>query len=817
MCDAVTASIVEEDLRISSELFVRFERALAKFNDQEGAHPASQQILDALRKRDTKSYDKAYEKISQTKKWVRVYKVFQNIIERFEKSAPKTGEEYENSFQDETWVGRFSQYESAWKWGKIDRWLAERCDVNRGKHLGEALEQKQKDERTIIRKLAARKAWRHCMNVLGESERQALIAWKQAVERIRQGFGRRAETHRETARQKLEECRKAIPAWVMPLYQVVQTTRPQVGLFDIVIVDEASQSGPEGLLLNYIGEKIIVVGDNKQITPLHIGINRDHVEYLRRMHIKDIPHSEALDIDSSLFSLAELRFPGRVRLREHFRCMPEIIQFSNNLSYSTEPLYPLRQYGADRLDPVVTKYVKDGYRKGKSPNIVNEPEARAIVEQIVECCEDTAYEKKTFGVISLLGGTQSTVIGNLLVKEIGAEEIENRRLLCGSPYDFQGDERDVIFLSMVDATEEGRVCRMVRDAETQRRFNVAASRAKDQLWLFHTPTLNDLRQGCLRYHLLEYCLNPSVKQSKLLGMDLEKLRQLSKSEARDRTSAPEPFDSWFEVDVFLMIADVGYRVLPQYEVAGFKIDMVVEGLKGRLAIECDGDQWHGPERFNHDLRRQLELERCGWIFWRCRGNEFYRDPDLTMESLWVQLKQLEIYPEHDWGEERRKQEKDADESSMESDLGSMEEEETIRDFEAEEMPEAEEAQSNDRYYTDAIQKDETIPEGRLDSALEFGKKLIKRPEDLSARTIQQSIKAALADCPHQTCTTKSITSRVLKKLGIRTRGNPWAEFDRRVKRNIGVLKRKGIVEEYKAKNKRLRLIDTDDQFSLFKL
>jgi hypothetical protein len=147
---------------------------------------------------------------------------------------------------------------------------------------------------------------------------------------------------------------------------------------------------------------------------------------------------------------------------------------------------------------------------------------------------------------------------------------------------------------------------------------------------------------------------------------------------------------------------------------------------------------------------------------------------------------------------------------MESDLESMEEEETIRDFEAEEMPEAEEAPSNDQYYTDAIKIDETIPERRIDSALEFEKKLLKRPEDLSARTIQQSIKAALADCSHQTCTTKSITSRVLKKLGIRTRGNPWAEFDRRVKRNIGVLKRKGIVEEYKAKNKRLRLIDTDD-------
>ena len=56
----------------------------------------------------------------------------------------------------------------------------------------------------------------------------------------------------------------------------------------------------------------------------------------------------------------------------------------------------------------------------------------------------------------------------------------------------------------------------------------------------------------------------------------------------------------------------------------------------------------------------------------------------------------------------------------------------------------------------------------------------------------------------------------MKKLGLRTRGNPWAEFDRRVKRNIGVLKRKGIVEEYKSKNMRLKLIPTNDQLSLFK-
>ncbi|MFX1476305.1 MAG: hypothetical protein ACFFCO_12630, partial [Promethearchaeota archaeon] len=59
---------------------------------------------------------------------------------------------------------------------------------------------------------------------------------------------------------------------------------------------------------------------------------------------------------------------------------------------------------------------------------------------------------------------------------------------------------------------------------------------------------------------------------------------------------------------------------------------------------------------------------------------------------------------------------------------------------------------------------------------------------------------------NNTCTEKSITSRVLKELGVITRGNPRAEFEKRVKRNVGTLKRKGLVEEYRAKNRRLRLL-----------
>jgi very-short-patch-repair endonuclease len=107
--------------------------------------------------------------------------------------------------------------------------------------------------------------------------------------------------------------------------------------------------------------------------------------------------------------------------------------------------------------------------------------------------------------------------------------------------------------------------------------------------------------------------------------------------------APSPFDSWFEVDVYLRIADRGFRVIPQYKAGRKRIDLVVEG-RSRLAIECDGDRFHTDENFDDDMSRQRQLERANWRFWRVRGSEFYRDPDVALAPLWVRLTELGIEP-----------------------------------------------------------------------------------------------------------------------------------------------------------------------------
>jgi very-short-patch-repair endonuclease len=244
------------------------------------------------------------------------------------------------------------------------------------------------------------------------------------------------------------------------------------------------------------------------------------------------------------------------------------------------------------------------------------------------------------GVIVLQGEAQRDIIRSELLERLGAKEMEERRLICGNPYSFQGDERDIMFLSMVAAPNE-RFATLTKD-DYERRFNVAASRAKDQMWLFHSVTREDLSPLCLRRRLLEFFEN--TQPPEIGGVNVDQLRQKSRQANRTTERQPNPFDSWFEVDVALEIASKNYRVIPQYEVAGKFIDLVVEGGHARLAVECDGDRWHGPDQYEQDMQRQRMLERCKWVFFRVRESEFYSDKTRTLAKLWGQLEERGIVP-----------------------------------------------------------------------------------------------------------------------------------------------------------------------------
>ena len=607
-------------------------------------HPDATRLLQAVDQRDVDAFSDARARLERRAASIEDMRTLERLLDRLRIAAPSVANALVDHPDDPEWDERLGAFEAAWAWALAARWLESSTGAGALQSLLGDLERTAAKLRCVLTQLAEAKAWGHCFESLTEHERKHLMAWMQATRRIGKGTGKNAPRYRREARDNMRECRSAIPAWVMPIYRVAESITPGADQFDVVVVDEASQSGIDALFLQFLGKKMLIVGDDKQIAPEFIGTKKAAVFELRQRYIKGLPVANTFDNESSLFDQAAIHFRSRIRLKEHFRCMPEIIEFSNRFSYPNDPLIPLRQYGADRLEPIKRVHVPDGYQEGKSSRALNRPEADAVVRTIIECCRNPRYDGLTMGVISLLGEAQARYIERALIRDLGPSEMEERRLVCGDAYSFQGDERNIMFLSMVSAAGAGHRIGALTSAKDQRRFNVAASRAKDQLWLFHSVEPSDLNPECMRAKLLDYCMHP-MEDAFVQGTELpvEDLRRQA-SGARKVGSQPEPFDSWFEVDVYLKLHDRGFRVAPQREVAGYRIDLVVEGGQSRLAVECDGDQWHGPEQYEADMNRQRQLERSGWIFWRVRGSEFYCNPDAALLDLWSVLESRGIHP-----------------------------------------------------------------------------------------------------------------------------------------------------------------------------
>ena len=476
---------------------------------------------------------------------------------------------------------------------------------------------------------AEKSAWYHQL-IRTEKDidmKQALSGWKLTVKKIGKGTGKNAPKLKEKARRLMSKCQEAVPAWIMPINSALENLNPAKNSFDVIIIDEASQSDISSLAILYMGKKLIIVGDDKQVSPMAVGVEVDKIEVIRKMYIEGkIPNDHIYDGKTSIYDIANTTFDS-LMLKEHFRCVPAIIGFSNWLSYDYE-IKPLRGDACEIQPAVVPYYVKDGEREGK----INRREAETIVALLKACIKQPEYKDKTFGVISLLGSEQVKLLQSEIYKNIDAKEIKARRILCGNSANFQGDERDVVFLSMVDSPNENGPLSLqgfgVEDAN-RKRYNVAASRAKDQLWVVTSlDSANDLKPDDIRKRMIDYSLNP-----KSFVFEKEKIEKHSESP--------------FEMAVAKCLALNGYHFVQQYEVGAYRLDMVVFYNNKSVAIECDGERWHGSEeQIRNDMERQTILERLGWRFIRIRGSEYFSDPEGTMKRVISRLNEMGIKPEN---------------------------------------------------------------------------------------------------------------------------------------------------------------------------
>lgn len=589
-----------------------------KLHDQtESSHPSPlwREALSHLEAGDASGWDTTLTEAARLRRIRTMHRSAEDLLGRISVTAPQWAAQIRESRAATTVVESHEQATDSWAYAQARTWL-------KGLHAAvdvESLMQRSHDvsERLTqtITETATASARFRLKESLRDSQRRALDTWLTAVKKVGKGTGKNAPRYQAAAREALPQAMGAMPVWIMPIHKVLDNFDPRVSsMFDVVIVDESSQCDLLTLGVLALGRKSVIVGDDKQTSPNRVGTKVERIAELQEQYVSDIPGAKLLTLDDSLYSLATRAFSSTISLREHFRCVPEIIEFSSKRYYAGG-IRPLREIAQPQLGSTLNAvHVSDSVSEKVGSNRVNLTEAEAIADQVAACAEDPAYADLTFGVVSIMSGPQSDHIQEKIRERIGEEEFESRQLRVGHPPDFQGDERNVVFISMV-AHDSSYAMTSPNHAQW---VNVAASRAQDQLWVFYSMDPQTLNHNDERRALIEYVQHAGA--------------------GNHEVGLFEKTDSMFERDVLRQILDRGYTVEPQYRVGNYRIDFVITVGDGyRLAVECDGDSFHGPDKWDDDVRRQRVLERLGWQFWRIRASQYYYSPETALRPLWERL------------------------------------------------------------------------------------------------------------------------------------------------------------------------------------
>ena len=604
-----------------SEYLVKIENIIKENS------PLGREIKNAILNENTDKYSETLEKLRVLSEKEVLYKKYKELLHDIKTVANSWGEELENGLFNE----KIENIYNVWRYKQISQKLKELAEKPYFNLQADILE-KSEELKKLTTDLVTKKTWYNIIKFIEEKDNlaisQALKGWKQTVQKIGKGTGKNTNIHKKNAKEKMLLCQKVVPAWIMPLNKVFDTLNPVENKFDIIIIDEASQSDISSLILLYMAKKIIIVGDDKQVSPSDVGVNIDKINMFRRKYIKGkVANDDLYGIRASLYSIVSTTFQP-ISLREHFRSVPEIIGYSNKTSYDNQIL-PLRDSNSSILKPAIIDYKVNGRRDEKSK--INRIEAETIVSLIEACLAMKEYKNSTFGVISLLGDEQAELIQDLIVKRIPATEIGNHKILCGNSASFQGDERDIMFISLVDSSEENKSLRLVGEGvegAIRKRYNVAISRAKDQLWIVHSIDKNNLKKGDLRKELFEYI--DSLKENVF-----------------DKTAIENITASDFENEVARHLLEKNYTIKQKWRVGSYDIDMVAIYDDKKIAIECDGKTLnHTEEEVIANLEEQEILERCGWKFIRVRASEYFRNPEKAIKDLIIQLDDKGVYPNH---------------------------------------------------------------------------------------------------------------------------------------------------------------------------
>ncbi|MBV1697678.1 MAG: DUF3320 domain-containing protein, partial [Hyphomicrobiales bacterium] len=426
------------------------------------------------------------------------------------------------------------------------------------------------------------------------------------------------------------------PIFLMSPLSVAQFLPPGRLNFNMLVIDEASQVAPEDALgVVARAGQIVVVGDDKQLPPTNFFkmVNAGD-EYEEDSPEEPVRPDRPTDFESIL-TLARTRGMSERMLAWHYRSKhPSLIALSNEECYAGRLLLPPSPFvQTSEFGLSFTRTERGHYDRGgtRCDLVQAEAVAKAIADHIRLC------PNKTLGV-ACLSVQQRDAVDDMIDKigirsEVEAFTPKEERLFVKNLEAVQGDERDVIFISVgygVAPNQSKPFLNFgpVSQEGGERRLNVLASRAREKCVVFSSIAAADI---------------PADADSRGTRMLRGLLNFAETGKLGAGTLRGDGFESPFEEAVARKIREAGFHVHPQVGVKSFRIDLgVIDPPKPGeyiLGVECDGAAYHSSRSArDRDRLRQEVLEGLGWRLHRIWSTDWFRNPQRETDKLLAAIK-----------------------------------------------------------------------------------------------------------------------------------------------------------------------------------
>ena len=406
---------------------------------------------------------------------------------------------------------------------------------------------------------------------------------------------------------------EAFPCWCVTTYAVSDSLPLKPGMFDVAIIDEASQCDIASCFpILFRAKRAVIVGDDKQLPHLSFLEKAKEQSFLSQYGIPDKYRLMWSFRTNSMFDLADYYSMNSVMLDEHFRSLPPIIDFSNKEFYNDR----IRIMRKDKSEDKVLELVEVLDGKVDFDATRNLPEIEALVKRlheiIIEDERNNPDNPVTVGIISpfraqveQLKASVSKVLSDYMIKK---HQIE-----IGTAHTFQGDERDIMMISW--AIADNSFVQSLMFMQKPNLFNVAITRGRNKVINFISRNPRELPDGHFRNYVSFMQEYQNRKQALLSGEIDENIYKNS-----------------LEREVAEKLRELDHKVVAGAEIAGLSADLLVDD---KFVVEIDGVE-DKQKSYISNMKKQAIIERSGYKVKRITYREWQYSPKACLDRVLIE-------------------------------------------------------------------------------------------------------------------------------------------------------------------------------------